>query len=769
MAKLTDKQFLAFALLWKHRYKEATEFWHPDYEGGRRFKYEGDGKYDIFNWTKREFRFYNRFTDNEKLTEQFFTDLVDRRDVQLTKDINTGAKEDIEVVSPPAETSQNIEQPPPGPTGTDGGGLPFMPGGGMYFSPIRPRRIYIVPQLQPEGKKLFVANSGGVVTQERLVTPTGAVYSRPYEAPQEILIANKNDKVVGSIGSSPANKSLEKETPQQPKLVTADRYGNIVKDPLKPPETPKLYTQDKSGIIREHYVKSPSRFSAFRSKIGRGITGAARTGLERANPFLKRMGTRGAKILSDIPNLGGGGGGGFSPFGRFGRNGGGRGLFGGFGKGGGGKGSLAGKIKGRGGVYVALGIIGFAVLVGGIAMSAPNPTPGQAAPVTPPIGGGGDISSCKFSRAGASTQFQSPLLLSYIQEAAQKANILPVVLAAFIRVESPASSNMSDTQISNYSATCAESDTGALGIMQIQPPGTTSKRGDPASCDDCIDAGAKLVGKTVSTMTRQDYCDPRTSIIVGAGWILKKISKLGYGDGTKWDPVWTNDRKAIEALVNTYYGCLTYGGAADCTGPYNYADDVSASVKSCQTTSAKCSAPGGSCPLISCPLSKDGSGSFDITCGTFKNPNSSGCGHGAPYPAYPVCAAPPYAVCPYSDQLKAAIDVRPSGQNGANTPIYLPFINGSSVNWTLASGPTTLNGGSWGVKLEYTATTADGKQILLDLTHLDSNVDSGANKSGDQVGITKEGVDKNGGHLHTAVSLNGNWLDSISETHICTP
>src|SRR3989338_3200202 len=121
--------------------------------------------------------------------------------------------------------------------------------------------------------------------------------------------------------------------------------------------------------------------------------------------------------------------------------------------------------------------------------------------------------------------------------------------------------------------------------MQIQPPGTTSARGDPASCDECIDAGAKLVGKTVSTMTRQDYCDPRTSIIVGAGWILKKMSMLGYGDGTKWDPAWTNDRKAIEALVNTYYGCLIYGGTTDCTGPFNYANDVSTSIQNCQVSS----------------------------------------------------------------------------------------------------------------------------------------------------------------------------------------
>lgn len=176
--------------------------------------------------------------------------------------------------------------------------------------------------------------------------------------------------------------------------------------------------------------------------------------------------------------------------------------------------------------------------------------------------------------------------------------------------------------------------------------------------------------------------------------------------------------------------------------------------------------PSGS--LISCPLSQDGSGSFNITCGTFKTLNSGGCGHGNPS-SYPACMSPPYAICPYSDQLKAAIDVRPQGLNGNNAPVYLPFVRGTSVNWTLASGPITLNGGSWGVKLEYIATTSDGKRIRLDLTHLDPAIDLGANKSGDQIGKTKEGVDADGGHLHTAVSLNGDWLDAISEAHMCTP
>ncbi|MBI2337821.1 hypothetical protein HYU95_01425 [Candidatus Daviesbacteria bacterium] len=299
--------------------------------------------------------------------------------------------------------------------------------------------------------------------------------------------------------------------------------------------------------------------------IGNGIV---HTGL----PGVYNAGARaGMGVLNSggsIANLGRfGGGGSSSIFGKMGR----------FGKGRGGGVSSLGKVGKSRGKWALLGLLAFlgVGILGFTGANQPGTTTGGGIPT-----GSSDISQCKFTRGDHNpkeTSFKSNLLLSYIQEAAQKANIPPVVLAAFIRVESPSTSGMSDDQITNYAANCAESPTKALGIMQIQPPGTTSARGDPASCDDCIDAGAKLVGKTVSTMTTADYCDPRTSIIVGGGWILKKMNKLGLGDGTKWDTAWTNDRKAIETLVRTYYGDILYPNSN--TGPFNYADDVWTSIQ----------------------------------------------------------------------------------------------------------------------------------------------------------------------------------------------
>ncbi len=177
--------------------------------------------------------------------------------------------------------------------------------------------------------------------------------------------------------------------------------------------------------------------------------------------------------------------------------------------------------------------------------------------------------------------------------------------------------------------------------------------------------------------------------------------------------------------------------------------------------------------VITCPLSKDGSGSFNITCGTALNKASNGCGHGVP-PRYPACTRPPYASCPFSKQLTSAIDVQPANSNGGGVAVYLPFINGKeSVQWKKVDGPISLVGPEpakayWGEKLEYEA-SLNGKTYRLDLTHLGKqSLNSGASTSGDQVGTTLVGLDGgSSGHLHTAISVDGKWLDAISEAKLC--
>lgn len=549
----------------------------------------------------------------------------------LKKELTTAETSEQETSA--EQTTATGSQPNPTPGGT--GGMPTTPS--ITFAPRVPRMIHNVPH-----------------------TP---------KATQPVVhIVNKSRAI--------------SETPLGSKLVIANSSGAIKEAPPK-----QIYIADKGGTIKEHTINSPSRFNfpAFRSSVSAAFkkaqnfaspagiffqrnAGKYLTG-ERTLGLLGKMGNSGLGMFSNMSNFGNRPGGAFFSIGNLGRARP-RSFFGRIGGRSGPEGVSAvsniGKNKGK---WALLGLLTFMGLVGILGFMGANPTE--------PIPGGGipygtsDISQCKFTWAGTSAQFQSQLLLSFVQEAANKSSIPPVVLAAFIRVESPASSTMSDSQISNYTANCARSVTGALGIMQIQPPGTTSLNGDPASCDDCIDAGARLIGKTVSTLTTADYCDPRTNIIVGAGWILKKMSKLGYGDGTKWDPAWTNNRQAIEALVNTYYGCLLYGGQNDCTGPFNYATDVQTSIANCQPQSG--GLPPGA--TTDCPIP---GGSNRITCGSQFTPladyrNGNLCGHcGVGYP--PSSTA---AFCGWPG-TKYGLDV--AGED--LQPILLPKIGNNIVNWT---------------------------------------------------------------------------------------
>lgn len=200
----------------------------------------------------------------------------------------------------------------------------------------------------------------------------------------------------------------------------------------------------------------------------------------------------------------------------------------------------------------------------------------------------GVINTCEFTRSDQTPKeasFKSPQLMQYIEEASRLSSIPSVIFAAFIRVESPSSVNLTDESLKNYQ--CAISSTGASGIMQIQPQGTTGHAAD------AVANGARLAGLDYNLLTQSDYCDVRKNIIIGAGFILKKMSYLGFGDGTTWEEEWTNNKDAIYALAQSYYGCLNYGDRNNpnrCAGPYNYGEDVWTSMQRCKqgalTTSA---------------------------------------------------------------------------------------------------------------------------------------------------------------------------------------
>lgn len=207
----------------------------------------------------------------------------------------------------------------------------------------------------------------------------------------------------------------------------------------------------------------------------------------------------------------------------------------------------------------------------------------------------GGLAACTFTRGTDTRRYSSPLLLSYFQEVSQKTGVPAPVLAAVTKVESTTGNyNISDytdadiQQMDNTSqiagnidntisgttkALCPRSPTGALGLMQLQPsekvlnqiasanPRGTYNPNPGAHCDTCVDNGLRMARQAGYTsissdadLTMQNYCDPRLSLYMGAGFILKKLQGLGIGNGQTWNPAWNTDPKVIEALVTSYYG-----------------------------------------------------------------------------------------------------------------------------------------------------------------------------------------------------------------------
>lgn len=225
--------------------------------------------------------------------------------------------------------------------------------------------------------------------------------------------------------------------------------------------------------------------------------------------------------------------------------------------------------------------------------SAPGSPGSQTGATTALPGAIGNISSCQFTRGDQnpkSAPFKSSTLLGYFQEAERMSGVPAVILASIARVESPVSVAFTDDRLASFP--CPKSSTGALGLMQIQPPGTKGHFADG------VLLGASYLGKTPEQV---NYCDLRENITVSAGFILKKL-QLGFriGDGKTWEPQWTNDQTVINKLAEGYYGCLRYPTCENKSGqgggPYSYGGDLWESIQNCQQNQTVLVGGGGSIP-----------------------------------------------------------------------------------------------------------------------------------------------------------------------------
>lgn len=677
-----------------YKYLEAA-FRHKVFKdkAAKSFKYLNynlpyEGPKGIFDYARKVFpSFYSlHFPDTQDGHLQMAESILEKLDRHQDPDLNkyfdpATAPAEYTVVAQEAQAvSQQAINAGATPANTTMPNLPFgMPNAPTFSTPSIPRVIRNIPHT-PEGPKseLVIANKSGYVAEK---------------PPIDSKLVNPRGETIGT---------------QSPKLQT---QPTLV---LPKQELPKeIHLSDSHNrIFGTHTVPTKGRlnFSFIKTKVGGGIKRTAGEALTKLSPTIGKVGNKVISGLTRVamPGIGGSGGGvGSRSFFR---------RFGGF-AGGRGSSSIASrsfvtKAKARGGMVFAVGLIGFMFLVGGIAMIAPSPTPGSAAPVpgnTPVPGTTADIASCKFLRSGDSVKelsYKSSLLLSYIQEASNLTAIPPAVLAAFIRVETPSTVTKTDEQIKALSSvtTCPTSVTGALGVMQIQPKDTKGHD------ETAVANGAKLIGKEYSELSKEDYCDVRKNIIMGAGFILKKMSykteayPTTYGDGTKWDPIWTNNQEAINKMVNGYYGCIKYGSSDDennpCSDPgriYSYGDDVWNSVQNCKPSTPITTPVISSCPV---PGGKVSEPSYQA------DPIKGHCGKYYSYSCH----------CGTEGRRAKAIDVPTNGQN-----VVLPTINNQLTSWRLIEGPYPIaegEGGGFG----YTFLTVQGGDTYyLDMLHLNES------------------------------------------------
>ncbi len=488
--------------------------------------------------------------------------------------------------------------------------------------------------------------------------------------------------------------------------------------------------------------------------LGKGLTGAARSGLQAAAPSLKNMFNKGLDLTRGMAKPGGIGGirGPKTP------------------------GISTGKGK-----KVAMILVGvfFIFLIMGLLGDVNGTTPsGQAAPLPPASGQPvqSNLNNCKFTRDGVATPIASSRLSSLFTEVAAKTGVPAAALASLAMHESAVftskAENNHDAFGSNITMTtgCAHfatSPTGALGLMQVQPPKAihnilaAAGKAPPfesvgAYSADGVAKGAQFIGKSADSLTLQDFCDVRTSIYLGAGVLISK-------NGGK--PPTTADE--INKSVCGYYGSCVY----DKEGVvYNYGNEAQKDFENCKPTAGTAPAPPGPIGVsLTCPIEN-----FSVSCGTATNP-VAGCGHGIK-PKYATRCNPYYYACDtssprgtdgwyekYSTPLYHAIDV--AGTN----EVKMPYINGNeSVTWAREQpNPIPIGGnGEWGYRINFTATSAQGKKLYLDLTHL-SNAglsDKASLVSGETLGKYIGGEIN---HLHIGLSVDGNWVEPVQQANMC--
>lgn len=223
------------------------------------------------------------------------------------------------------------------------------------------------------------------------------------------------------------------------------------------------------------------------------------------------------------------------------------------------------------------------------------------------------INQCTFTRSGQSAPIKSQTLAGFIEEVASKTGLPASLLAGIAMHENQGFvTNAADThdafnsQPASTTTSCkhfATSPTGALGLMQVQPPQTVlpTARGDAHDAAG-VRKGAEFLGKPYESLTMEDFCDVKSSLYLGAGVIL---SKSGFQIPQ------TNEQ--IKNAVCRYYGQCDYGG-------HNYGQEVVDDLNRCVAATEGFNSPMGA------PTRCEGAtANFNVTKKLLPTPEQNNC------------------------------------------------------------------------------------------------------------------------------------------------
>lgn len=553
-------------------------------------------------------------------------------------------------------------------TGTSADNVPFS-------MPSAPRVIYNIPHTQ---------------------TP------QVEAAKSDIVIANKSGAVAGERSS-----------------------GIITKTP--PPE---IYPANNSGVvIKEHSISAFKKIQGFSSpagpflkinlgRLGRGIAGAIKTGLESANPFLGRMGTGLANNLTSIaqPGIGGAGGASRSFFGKIGR----------LGKSGGSGTSVISKAKGKGGLVFAISLIGFMLLAGGLTAFAPSPTPGEAAPISGTAPGTTTVSGVTYTLPLKEVNINPKDISAEIIKAFPKAKLEywdlivqeskdngwnPALILTLWIEETGASER-------------TKAENGGGGVSN--PDGTLAKGhlGCAPWEDQTIKESLTCIFKfgAENKFTNDQF--PQ---------FMAKYSNSPGTDPFAENPNFVNNVKNwYTQLVPSGIGTITIITNPPSSTPYN---------------------PGGGSEILSCPMNQG-----TVVYGSKET--GGHCSGGYEYD----CILPGQ---PGYTGRETAVDIQ-----GSSRTVYFPYLAGASVDWVVNEADTPINNSEGGGIAVAATASSNGKSYKIRFVHIAStNLAVGQKiKSATEVGqhvVPSAAMQSFANHVHVTAAEDGVYKPADLYFNLC--